>query len=100
MEQYYNIKEKTNTESYGIVVRVKEGKLEEITGDKNTLKEYGVSLDNKGNLNVGKKYFYSEISKNKAYKLKGIEKEWRMTQLYFAEEGSPHLIGKNSEALY
>lgn len=91
MEKYYNIKYKNNPEAYGIAVRVKDNKLEIFAGVKQDIIEFEVSLDDKGNLKVGKNYFFNLINKNKANKLKAIEKEWKMTQLYFAEEGSSHL---------
>lgn len=100
MEKYYNVKYKSKPDAYGIVVKVKEGKLEAITGGETALKRFGAYLDKKGNLNVGKKYFYDKMSKYQAEKLKNIEKEHIMKQLYFSENGSSHLFGPGDDALY
>ncbi len=103
MNKYYNIKEKKDPETYGIVVKVKEGKLEVITGEEEDIKKYGVRLINKGNLKVKKNYFYMQISKSKAYNLKRIETNLRMLQSLAMDSkdlGPSHLVGPNNEALY
>ncbi len=104
MEKYYNIKYKNKPKACGIVVRVKENKLEIFAGVKQDILEFGVSLDNKGNLKVGKNYFSNLIDKKKAQEIKS-QFDWHNgMQTIFSGTGytraSHHLVGQNREALY
>jgi hypothetical protein len=100
MTKYYNIKLKDKPKAYGFAVAIKKGKLENITAGEEANKKYGVSLDKKGNLVVGKNSFYIEINKIKAEELREDEYYWRMTQLYFSDYACSSHIGKGGEFLY
>ena len=66
---YYQIKEINSPEQNGIVVMVKEGKLECLTGNQEHLKEFGCEIkDNK--FVVGNDYYDTPISQRIANKLK------------------------------
>jgi hypothetical protein len=66
---YYNIRQIMHPEKNGIVVCIKEGKLECLTGGKSQLEEYGCVLVN-GRFVVGDDYYDLPISQRKANELK------------------------------
>ncbi len=88
-ENYYQIRPSSDTKVNGIVVRLKDGKLECITGSEENLKKYGCGLDEKGNLTVNQDCFSTEISEEEALNLKSSYEYWTITQGYVFESKNP-----------
>ena len=85
MEKYYNLKEKNLPESFGSVIKLKEGKLEVFVGD-NDLENFEITLNRKKDeiAKVNKKYNLKEISRSKSYKLKEGENNWEFQYAWVA----------------
>jgi hypothetical protein len=68
-EKYYRVRDIVHPDKSEIVVRVKDGKLECLTGEGDNLKKFGCVISN-GKLEVGNKYYETPITKEKADQLK------------------------------
>lgn len=83
MEKYYNLIESKIPDSFGSVVKLKEGKLEVFVGGKD-LNDFEITLNNKkdGIEKVSKKYIIKEITKYKADELKEGEFNWNVQYVW------------------
>ena len=75
MVEYYRVNKK-GTHQNGIVVKIKNGKIEVLAGYMDDFREYGCSLDEKGNFRVGKKYSMIQISPEQAKDREQMYKRW------------------------
>jgi hypothetical protein len=86
--RYYRVRPIAKPDVNGLVVKLKDGKLECMTGNENDLTKYECGLEKKNNFCVGKNYFYGEIKKSRAYELRRKAANWGLMAAW-VNEGFP-----------
>ena len=83
VEEYYRVRLNKHPEQNGVVVRLKEGKLEVFAGE-TSLDEVGCEVSQKYGVQAKSGHFLTKISQSAAYRLKEGADSWAKMQLYFA----------------
>lgn len=88
-ERYFCLKPKSTPEVYGSGIKLTDGKLEIIAGER-SLEELGVSLDSKGEVSFNNvRDSLNEIEKKQAKIMEDKYWEWKMMQGYVATDTYP-----------
>ena len=87
-EVYYVVREKNNPLGMGLTIRLKEGKLENLTGNEDDLTIYGCVANPNGTIGVSGDCFAVEIARDEAHGNEEGYHYWTMMQGYVATDAS------------